>query len=236
MFGQLNPPFEIELKNTKLSCELTEDGFIYRRWAPEQKKELLILSKKANFLLSPIEPVNLPKKITHFLYIELQKSVVLGPSEKAKFYIKFPVEISLFVSKGKDHWDSIDTFCLGTQKFTLYGEITSGHICRYFPSAVYRELPQTDSLVEGIMAVEVRNKTHEWAEINALVFDAYHMKIYYDNEIVCMNALVEINSEMVAETTFRDKPLRKGMQKAIELYIAKKIPVFTDKFVMEWGY
>lgn len=237
MFGKYKPPFKIEQDGIRLSCEPADGGFLYSRHGPgSDNKELLILSKKIEFLINPIEPVNLPKPISHFLYVELQNRVVLGPDESTLFYIKFPVEISVFTRKGRGQWDSIDIFSFSSQKFTLYGEVTNGHICRYYSSSAFTQVPETDPFVEGVMEVEAKNKTDLWAEVGRIVFDAYQMKIYYDEKSVTMRSYLEIETETVAETTFRDSPLRTGMKKSLELYTTRKLPILADRYVMEWGY
>ncbi|RME62901.1 MAG: DUF432 domain-containing protein, partial [Nitrospirae bacterium] len=236
-FGPYTAPFEVKEDGFVLSCEAVEGGLIFKRQGPEDdEKELLILSKDVGFLVNPIEPVNLPKKLTHYLYIELQRKVVLAPKERTVFYIKFPVEVSVFVSKKKGQWDSIDIFTLAPQKYTLYGEITSGCLCRYYSSDVFYTMPEVEFLKEGVLLVDAKNSTNEWVAVTRLVFDAHHMKIYYGSEKVSMQAQVEVTSEMVAETSFKDRPLKKGMKKSLELYLTRKIPVLTDSFVMEWGY
>ncbi len=236
MFGSYTPPFALELNGQRLTCETREGGFLYRRGSSEEEKELLILSKKAEFLINPIEPVNLPKPICHYLFVDLKRPVVLGPKEKTVFYVKSPVEVSVFVRKGRGPWDSIDLFTFSPLKFTLYGEITSGHICRYYQSDVYTEVPHCRPFQEGVIEVEAKNSSEDWAEIKKLVFDAYHMKIYYDKEMVGMKSYLEVKTEMVAETSFRDSPLRQGMTKSIELYTTMKLPILTDRYIMEWGY
>ncbi len=236
MYGQYKSPVEINLESINLSVKKIEDKLLYHRTVGEDAVEKFILSNDCVLLINPIEPVNTPKDITHYLMIEFEKSMIIKPEGIKKVYIKFPVEIGIFIGEnGEREKEMLDIFSLSYKKFALYGEIQQGVLCKYFKSDIYTEIPETDILREGIIELDVSNKTGSWVNIERVVFDAYHMKIYYNDSVVSMNGQMKIVGEGVAETSFIDSPTKEGMRKSLELYISKKLPILSSRFVMEWG-
>ena len=61
------------------------------------------------------------------------------------------------------------------------------------------------------------------------------MKIYYNDDMVSMKGKMSIVTASTAETDFVDSPLIKGMNKSLELYTVRKIPMLSRKFVMRDG-
>jgi hypothetical protein len=61
------------------------------------------------------------------------------------------------------------------------------------------------------------------------------MKIYFKDDLVSMKASMKLISRTLAETGFKDEPLKKGMKKAVEFYPQKNIPMVSKKMLMEWG-
>jgi len=159
--------------------------------------------------------------------------MVIEPGAARTVYLKFPVEIGVFLESEKGI-EVLDVFGTGTQKYTLYGPPTSGVIARWYRSAVYPEIPPVERFSEGIMEFSIQNASHEWAEVSSVVFDSVDMKIYY-NDIVTTTATMRILSPAMAETDFIDAPLIPGMTRSIELYKARKIPVLDRGYLMEWG-
>ncbi len=184
------------------------------------------------FLINPVEPVNLPKEITRFLLIEFSKTVSIEPKSMVKLYVKFPVEIGVFVIGKKLY--ILDIFTFVNPKFTLYGEPRRGIVCRYFKSDVYTNLPEVSKLREGVMELTIKNEFDEWVNVKKAVFDGYGMKIYY-SDFPSMVATMKIENKSLAETSFSDKPLSSNMKKSLELYTAKRF-IERKKFTMEWGY
>ncbi|RMG69670.1 MAG: DUF432 domain-containing protein [Nitrospirae bacterium] len=236
MFGFHSLPFSIELDNINLSIKRDGGGYLYYRKCEDDEKEQYIFADKCMVLINPIEPVNTPKEITHYLFIELEKPVVLEPKGRQAVYIKFPVEIGVFIGRDqKRNMEILDIFSISYKKYILYGEIQQGILCKYFKSNVYTEIPEVDILKEGIIELDIINKTDRWVKVSKTVFDAYHMKIYYSDKLVAMKGIMTVVDEGIAETTFKDSPLEKGMEKSLELYVSRKIPMFSTEFVMEWG-
>lgn len=233
MFGRYNCTFHREEGDILVETEQNGGLLTYRRRCEGQTFERLLVSNTGEIVINPIEPVNLPKEITNFLQIEFSP-VVIEPGASQTIYLKFPVEIGVFLEAARDI-DVLDVFGLGTQKYTLYGSPTSGLIARWYRSAVYTEVPPVECYREGVMELSIHNASHEWVEVSRVVFDTIDMKIYY-GDFVATAATMKILSTILAETDFIDVPLRPGMVKSAELHAARKIPVINRGYLMEWGF
>lgn len=234
MFGYYNLPLRIVKEGISLSIEKEGEILVYRRECPGERIEKAILTSNGKILFNPVEPLNKPKEITSYLLIELERALVVEPKATRKIFLKFPVEIGVFMSKNKN-FEILDILSLSRQKFTLYGDPESGVICKCWRSEVCSLIPSLNPLYEGVIELTIRNTTAEWIEITKAVFNAYEMKIYYDDKMVSMKANMKIMSKQIAETDFVDSPLKKGMNKSLGVYTTRKLPVVTTKFVMEWG-
>ncbi len=234
IYGVYKPPFEIKEKNIKISMKEKGGCFIYSRVKEGENIEKLISGKNFEIHINPVEPLNLPQEISPYFMISLTNSLLLAPKSKDKIYIKFPVEIAVFI-KGKGDIEVIDIFSFVKNKFTLYGDITKGVICKYFESDIYKEIPDTDNLIEGIIELSLINQSKEWVYINKIVFNAYLMKIYFNEKLVSCVSRMEIKGKVIAETSFFDKPLLKGMNKSLELFTSRRLPFIQPEFVMEFG-
>jgi hypothetical protein len=100
---------------------------------------------------------------------------------------------------------------------------------------VYHSVPNLNPLLEGVIELKISNTTARWHEITQVVFNAYGMKIYYNENTVAMRASMRIYTGGIGEIEFYDSPLYKGLSKSMELYTARKIQVAATKFIMEWG-
>jgi hypothetical protein len=233
MFGRYRDIFHREDGEILVETERVDGLLTYRRRCEGQTFERILVSKTGEIVVNPVEPVNLPKEITNFLQIEFSP-MVLEPGASQTVYLKFPVEIGVFLEAARDI-DVLDIFGLGTQKYTLYGSPTGGVVARWYRSAVYTEAPPVECLSEGVMELSIHNASHEWVEIACAVFDSTDMKIYY-SDVVATTATMKVISASLAETDFIDAPLRPGMVKSIELHAARKIPVINRGYLMEWGF
>lgn len=231
MFGNYNIPVKIET-GVNISLEQEGENFIYHREVGEVKEKVL-LGRCNRLILNPVEPVNTPKHITRFLCIDFKKPVVVQPDTERNVLLKFPIEIGVFVA-GKS-LEFIDVFSLVKQKFTLYGDVDTGRICKQWKSDVYTSLPESDISREGIVELSIENSEKKWAEVNRVVLNADSMKIYYSNSAVSMKARMNVLSTTTAETGIIDSPLQRGMKKSTEVYRAKKLPVTMEKFLMGEG-
>lgn len=229
---------ELELENEFFRIELKRmrDFLLYSRELKGEGKveKKIIAAEKGRFILTPVEPVNIPQNITNYMQIELSKSIFIPPNETIVFYLKFPVEIGVFLAWRRSS-EPIDVFSVEKTKYTLYGEPRNGVVCRYWKSEVYESFPNSEKFKEGVMRLRIRNSTNEWCSVNSAVFDVYGMKMFYDDFVVFSDAEMRIISKKVAETHFYETQLRKGMKRALELYVARRIVMPKGKFLMEWG-
>lgn len=232
MFGRYNDTFHREFGDVLVETECVNGLLTYRRRCQEKTFERILFLETGEFIINPVEPVNLPEEVTNFLMVAFSP-MVIEPGATRTVYLKFPVEIGVFLESPKDI-EVLDVFGLGTQKYTLYGPATSGIIARYYRSAVYSEIPPVECLCDGVMELTVHNASHEWVEVSRAVFDSTDMKIYY-GDFVALAGTMKILSPLLAETDFIDAPLRPGMVKSVELYTARKIPVLNRGYLMEWG-
>ncbi|WP_440952177.1 DUF432 domain-containing protein [Methanococcoides sp. FTZ1] len=235
MYGSYTIPFSSKTENIDIAVDMEGDNCLYRRQLFEDKLEKILVKGDGKLLINPIEPLNKPKKITSHLLVEFDKTITLAPMSKIKVYIKFPIEMGIFIS-GKDEIEVIDILTLVKQKLTLYGDPSNGMICKYWKSEIHSTIPSADPMYEGVLELSITNDTNLWVEVSRTIFNAYGMKIYYDTEIVSMKANMKILSPTVAETDFLDTPLRSGMDKSMELYTVKKLYVNGKKCIMEAGF
>jgi hypothetical protein len=234
MYGFHAVPLKIENEDILITVEKTGDNLIYKREYSEAKVEKILLTKNNKILINPIEPLHKPRELTPYLLIKPEKPIVIEPKVKKIIYLKFPLEIGIFVS-GLEEFQVLDILTLVRQKLTLYGEVRGGIICKFWESELFDSAPSVNPLEEGIIELTINNTTGRWYEITQPVFNAYGMKIYYGNKTVSMRATLKIYTGGIGETEFFDSPLYKGMSKSLELYTARKIPVVSTKFIMEWG-
>ena len=234
MFGYHELP-DFSTKIGDISIRFEKDGSFYRYVRENgDRKEKNLFTNSGRVIINPVEPVNLPKEITNFMQIKLEKPFLAEPKSSVEVYLTFPIEIAIFVA-AKKSVGLIDIFSLQKPKYTLYGNPRTGIICRYWESKIYSEIPEVDKYREGVMKLRITNSDDEWIEVGSVVLDIYGMKIYYDEEMVYSAASMNVTSSKVAETRFIERPLRDGMKKALELYVARRIAVTRSKFIMEWG-
>lgn len=235
MFDKYTPPFTVETEDIKISVEKENGNLIYRRSLYGDEIEKILLHKDGEFLINPIEPVNIPKALSSFLLIDFRCSVMIAPYDKQKIYLKFPVEIGIFISRKEGDYELIDIVTRTASKFTLYGNPNRGLICKYWKSEVHSSDPHPDKLYEGSLELEIVNDTSSWMELTKAVFNAYGMKIYYGSERISMKAQMKIVNKSLAETDFHSYPLVPGFYRSVELYTSRKILLNGTKSVMEFG-
>ena len=115
----------------------------------------------------------------------------------------------------------------------MYGTTNNGFICRYYKSAAYDKPPKVDKLREGIMELNIQNRSKTWIEVKNPVFSGVGMKIFFNNKAVSSRASMKVTGEKNAETDFINKPMKKGMVKSKELFMLKSLPIKSGKCLME---
>jgi hypothetical protein len=234
MFQEYEVPFSVERENISLSVEKEEHYFVYRRQCLEENVEKILAAGEGNIILNPVEPLTKPKELTPYFLFSFQRKVMLEPKAAKSLYLRFPIEIGAYLAS-QGEFKLLDTFTLVKPKFTLYGTPRQGFICKYYKSDLYPSKPEADPSQEGIMELSIKNDTANWVELGQVVFNAYGMKIYYNDHLVSMKAMVEIGGANIAETGFIDASFETGMKKSLEAYRLKKLSLASTKFIMELG-
>ena len=229
VYGKKDFGFEFEHETFYLRCDRNYARRLKVDVGIQRNVEKLVAGGRY-FRVNPVEPINLPSEVSRNLMLEFDKPVSVEPSKTVRVYLKFPVEIAVLV----DGRSVIDVFTLRRPKYALYGVPGAGVVCRYFLTEVHEKVPDVNGLFEGVMELEIVNGFDDWVEVRKAVFDGYGMKIYYSS-FPAMVARMKVESRSVAETSFVNRPMIDGMEKAVELYVARKF-MERKKFVMEWGF
>ncbi len=233
MYGVYEKSFRISKKGINILFEKIDENI----WKYERGDvEKFLNMSKGRIVINPVEPVNLPKKVSSYLLLDLEKTIVLAPKEKTTVYLKFPIEIGV-LGEQSGEYRILDIFSFVQNKYTLYGSVSDGIVCKYWKTPVYYDLPKkVDPLKEGIVEFRIQNSTGVWVDVNEIVISAFDMKIYYDKNMVGMKGRVKILGEDTAEVKMFDSALRGNMSKSVEIFVAKKmlIPIQSG-FIMEEG-
>lgn len=234
MYGYHDIPVQMEKDGICISVGKDGEGMLYKRKCCDEEIEKMILVEKGQILINPVEPQQRPKTLTPYFLIELEKPVLVEPREKKRIYLRFPIEIGVFII-GPEDYRVLDVFTQMKQKFTLYGDVREGAICEHWKSPVSQTVPSINPLKEGVVELFIHNSTPRWTELTQVVFNAFGMKIYYGTSWVSMRANMKVMTPVVAEVECVDSPMYRDMKKSFEMYTARKIKMPTGKFVMEWG-
>lgn len=234
MFGSYQIPFRVERDDISIAVEERDGETLYTRRCRDETMEKVLLMGSGRFLVHPVEPMNLPKHITPHLLLELDRPVVVEPWAKKRVFLKFPVEIGLFLAAVKEI-KQVDVISVNEQKYTLYGDPTSGVICRHWRSEVFSSIPESDPLREGVMELRIINESPKWVELTRGVFNGFGMKLYYSHNLVSLKAKMKIDATETAETDFEDAAIKGRMSKSQELLTLRMLTVASKNFVMESG-
>ncbi len=235
MFGDYKLPLKIENELVQIEVLKELDSYSYCRKSEGETVSKLLLADQSKVVINPVEPLFTPKNITSFLLIEFDRTISVKPGMNHKIFITFPVEIGVFVSKKRDY-ELLDVFSFSKQKFTLYGDPSNGTICKHWKSQIFMSRPEVNPLYEGVIELTIRNNTTTWVSMNRALFKALGMKIYYNENLVAMRALMKLAEEEIAETEFQKSPLEANMRKSLELVTMKKLSVTSPKTVMMEGF
>ena len=234
MFGQYDIPISIEQEEITLSVQKEGESLLYRRACLGESVEKMLVAGGGKILLNPVEPVNKPKSLASYLLIELEKTMQIEPKGIRDIFLTFPIEIAAYILANEE-FEVIDVFTLPRQKLSLYGDPINGVICKYWKSSIYTTEPSLNRMQEGLIELSVTNTTTSWIEVTKALFNAYGMKIYYDDDKASMKANMRLKGGQSAEIEFIDEPVAEGMTKSLEIYTARKLSVARKKFVMEFG-
>jgi len=237
MLGPLKTPGNLEYKGLSLQTTTDGDTIVYERRLDGKSVKKRILAKPGKHLIiNPVEPTNTPAPISNHLLIELDCPVILPPRSSRVLFLTFPVEIGVFI-KSKNKNQLVDVFAFSPNKFTLYGneDISVSLVCKYWRSMVYLSIPTVSPLAEGVMELTINNTSDCWNEVTKVVFNSYHMALFYNEAMIFMKGNMKITDKGLAQTSFEKTIKRVGMTRSLELYSLSKLNIASNAFVMELG-
>ena len=218
-WGPHKLPLQFVFEGVSIVVEQSPGGLLYRREGEAGSAEKAILEEKGKLQFSPVEPFHTPSPLSAHLLIDLVRPVVLEPRAAKTVFVTFPIELAAAFSRRRAAGERIlDIFSLNRAKFTLYGSIADGLICKYWQSDIYKSAPQLNPLKEGVMELAMQNQAAKWTEVKNVVFSAQAMKIFYSPHQVSLKGVMKIVSDTSAETSFIDEPLHPGMNQALEQF------------------
>lgn len=234
MYGQYELPFQIDDSDFCIRAEKQNTQWVYFRESQLQKVEKRFLLETGKIRISPVEPLLQPKELTPYLMIVFEQTLFVAPKINQTIFLKFPIDIGVYVTTGDDY-SIIDCFTMVKPKFTLYGDPHNGALCKFWKSEIFDTMPEADPYREGVIKLNIKNLTTSWVSLTRAVFNAYGMKIFFNDRLVGMTAEMRLRSTEIAETAFEDAPVESGMQRFIEYYTSKKLSIQSTRFVMELG-
>jgi hypothetical protein len=233
-FGSHKVSLRIVHEGLEVSIDKNKNQLKYHRCYNDVEVDKTILTDAKNVLITPVEPMNIPKQVSNNLLVNLEQPLIVEPKKTQNVYLSFPVEIGVFITE-QNCSKLIDVFTFVRNKYSLYGTPKTGVVCRYWKSKTYTKIPELDPIHEGVLKLTIINKTSNWMEINNIVFYGYGMEIYYNKKMVSMVGTMKIISEKIAETDIIDTALMKGQYRALETFPISLIPLAEKKYVMEEG-
>ena len=102
MYGLYKAPFKVEAEGFSVSTTVENDMIMYRREVHDDVFEKPLLCDCTQFLIEPVEPVNLPENITEYFLIEFEKAMLVKPHSKHILFLKIPIEIGVFIGEKDD--------------------------------------------------------------------------------------------------------------------------------------
>ena len=193
-----------------------------------------VIVGSTELVLIPMYPVLIPKNITNYILVELDRKTSIAPGSETNFYIKIPVDIAVYAYYGREY-TMIDIIPCSKPKYVLYGTPSEGVIARYTRSRVYMEEPEPEK-GKALVSIRVRNKTREWTVLTKILMDASNLRLHYTNGSwrACVQEIeVSIDSLTTATVSYGEVPWR-GL-KAIDDPPGLKPPRIMFRTDMMWG-
>ncbi len=231
-YGDKALPFELEREAITLRAELKNGVLEYFRSCDGKEQVHRVAIKDSGIRVHPVEPLHVPKMLTHYLMIQFETPILVEPGHSMEVFVTFPVEIAVLVTHPSTD-EVLDVFSVARTKYALYGEPHDGVICRHWSSPVTAEPPQSNIIQQGTMSLTLKNETARWMKITKSIFNGYGMKLYFNDTDIAMKAVMRIIGKNLAETDFLTEPAESDMQLSTELFAVKKLSMQSRKYVME---
>ena len=234
-WGPHRLPLKLVLDNLAISLVKNGNQYLYRREGQGDSVEKTLLAVNGEIYLCPVEPFHHPAGVSQHLLLQFDHPVLLAPRSNEKINLTFPLEIAVMFNHKQFGETALDIFSFTLPKLALYGSLKHGLVCRYWQSVIHHDIPHLNPAAEGVMALTINNSGNRWSEVKQALFSAQAMKIYYNKQLVAMQATMKINNEITAETSVIDEPFKTGMHKAPEQFSAGLLKL-PGRLVMEEGY
>ncbi|MBF0278799.1 MAG: DUF432 domain-containing protein [SAR324 cluster bacterium] len=235
MYGTYDIPCKLAWDALTIEItSLSDKLFHYRREGAGQSIEKELISGNCKLKISPVEPLSTPKFITPYLLIEFSTPVLIAPRMGQELFLTCPLDLGIHLSTGAN-FQLIDIFTLTSSKYTLYGDPSNGILCKYWKSNVFNASPDVQIYQEAVLNLRISNEDTEWMEVRQVVLNAYGMKIFYKDDHVQLNAVMEIGAGGIAETDFENDLPNEGLKKSVEIFYKKKLSLASKNFIMEQG-
>lgn len=233
MFGVYQIPFTVEAEGITIQVVSGDSLSMYTRISPEGKVAKQLGYRKGKVIINPVEPVNLPQEVTGMLEFHFTP-VAISPGSTIAIYLKFPVEIGVFVGDD-ENYTLIDVFSRAKAKYSLYGTPEKGFITRHVECEVFESEPPTKPLEEGVLTLSLHNSSRDWVEVSRAVFEGSTMRLFYGS-CVAMTGEMEVLSRTIAVTRIHNAHAKDAMKPAIRVYPTRK-SLIPEKlfFLMEYG-
>ncbi len=153
-----------------------EDSRVYAK--DLYKSMSFVVSKDYRVELVPIPPIYTPIKLTNYLFIKLKSEIISkGPEE---YWIKAPYELAICVDD-----KPIAIVNPFKTKYTLFGSVVEGIICRYHESEVFSTEPKDESyeaLIKIVIPATNDIIRYSYVLINSKLVSLYRFgsRVYYD--------------------------------------------------------
>ncbi len=198
----------VKIKRTQKRL-IFEDGYTSGEYVVDSKSKVELL---------PLPPFYVPSKVADHLMIELETPIMV--SEEIKFWVEGPYEMDLRVNGRR-----IAILTPLKVKHTLYGDMDTGVVCRYYRSPVYEEPPEK----REVAAVLVKARSESSGSLSSLVMHGSALTIFEKDGRYYYEVVDADIKESTVTVTLTDKPPVEG---AIEVH--KDTSMLKAKFVMRW--
>lgn len=226
-YGKFNFDYAVNFEGLKLGFEDRNGMYHYTRDIIGWKHEAHVAVSNGAFYLHPVEPLNLPDNVTDFIEIKFRE-ITLEPNGTAVVFLTIPIEIGVFLETKSGERTLLDivTFC--HPKFSLYGSASRGVITRFHESEIYTMPPAVPNYREGLLRLEIENKTDEWANISRVVLYQKGIVLYYDETTVSACARMVVEKRDVADVFGINQPIREGMTECFAVFEQRRTTPFCN--------
>ncbi len=241
-YGKFNFDYVINYDGLTISFNEKNGMYHYHRAIADWMYEADVAVKNGRYLIQPIEPLNLPENVTDFLEIQFNE-IKIEPDGTTIIFLTIPLEIGIFLETQNGKRDLLDIVTFTHPKYSLYGAATRGVITRIAQSEVYADPPLLKNHIEGMLRVEIKNKSDAWVSVGRIVIYQKGLELYYDEVAVAACAVMTITSPGVAVVSGIDQPLTRGMTKCTQVFEQRKTSAFYNihgmlidkEFTMDMG-